>query len=303
MKTTSIGIIGLSVHSEDFTRIINGTAGKNGREGCVVTQLFHPPGNTDVEFSTAQLEKFSKTIREHGVSFAGSIEEMLPHVDAVMLLTNDGRPHLKEVLPVLKARKPVYIDKPLAESLENVTAIFREAEKYGVPVFTSSALRYVKRAQQFARGETVGKVLGAETWGPAPLQQSHVDLFWDGIHGVELLYTVMGPGCQSVSRVFTPGGDIVTGVWPGGRTGVFRGLRKGRIGFGGTVFGTEGIEAIGGFDGYEGLVDAIQEFFRSGKPPVSAEESIEIYTFMKGADISKSKGGMLVKLADVPAQK
>ncbi len=303
MRITTIGIIGLSVHSEDFTKIINATAGKNGRQGCLVTQIYHPPGNPDVEFSTAQLEKFSKTIREHDVHFAGSIGEMLPHVDTVMLLTNDGRPHLKEVLPVLKAGKPVYIDKPLAESLGQVTAIFREAKKYGVPVFTSSALRYVKKAQQFARGEIVGKVLGAETWGPAPLQASHVDLFWDGIHGVELLYTVMGPGCQSVSRVFTPGGDVVTGIWPDGRTGIFRGLRKGRIGFGGTVFGTEGIEAIGGFDGYEGLVDAILEFFKSGKPPVSPEESIEIYTFMKGADISKNKGGAPVRLADIPATK
>ena len=303
MKTTAIGVIGLSVHSEDFTRVINGMTGENGRQGARVTHLYHPPGNPDVEFSAAQLEKFSKTIRENGVSFAGSIEEMLPHVDAVMLLTNDGRPHLKEALPVLEARKPVYIDKPFADSLENVKAIFREADKYGTPVFTSSALRYVKRAQQFARGEIAGKVVGAETWGPAPLQQSHADLFWDGIHGVELLYTVMGPGCLAVSRVFTPGGDIVTGIWPEGRTGVFRGLRKGRIGFGGTVFGTEKIEEIGGFDGYEGLVDAILGFFRSGKPPVSEEESIEIYTFMEGADLSKARGGASIKLADVPVVK
>lgn len=289
-----IGIIGLSVHSEDFTKIINGAPGGAGLRGCLVTQLYHPPGNPDVEFSAAQLGKFSKTIRESGVNFAGSIEEMLPEVEAVMLLTNDGRPHLEEIRPVLKAGKPVYIDKPVAESFENVVAVFKEAEKNNVPVFTSSALRYVRKAQQLAGGEKVGKVLGAETYGPAPLQESHSDLFWDGIHGIELLYTVMGTGCQRVSRIFTPATDIVTGIWPDDRIGVFKGLRAGRIGFGGTVFGEKNIEETGGFDGYEGLVEAILTFFKTRIPPVPPAESIEIYAFMHAADISRKNNGAWV---------
>lgn len=292
-----IGVIGLSVHSDDYTNIINGTPGGNGRQGCLVTVLYHPPGNPDVEFKEEQLARFSASVTKNGVRLVNSIAEMLPEVDAVMLLTNDGRPHLKEILPVLKAGKPVYVDKPMAESFANVKAIFRQAEKYKVPIFTSSPLRYVRRAQQFAAGETVGKVTGAETYGPAPIQKSHTDLFWDGIHGVELLYTVMGTGCEYVSRTFSPAGDLVTGIWKDGRTGVFRGLRSGRIGFGGTVFGTEGIAEIGGFDGYQGLVDVILTFFKTGQPPVSAAETLEIYAFMAAADVSKKKEGSLVKIS------
>lgn len=294
-----IGIIGLSVHSEDFTKIINGGQGTTSRNDCRVTTLYHPPGNPDVEFSTEKLKKFSDSIQSEGVRMVSSIKKVIKESDAIMLLTNDGRPHLKEVLPVLKAGKPVYIDKPMAESLENVTRIFKEAARLKTPVFTSSALRYVKNAQLFSRGEIVGAVQGAETHGPAPLQKSHTDLFWDGIHSVELLFTVMGRGCKEVIRVYSDGSDVVTGFWEGGRTGLFRGLRSGKVGFGGTVFGEKQIAQIGGFDGYEGLVDAILNFFRTKTAPVSPAETLEIYAFMHAADISKQNGGRRVTI-EVP---
>ena len=50
------------------------------------------------------------------------------------------------------------------------------------------------------------------------------------------------------------------------------------------------------------LLEAVVKFFRDGKPPVSAEESIELYTFMEAADESKRQGGAEVKLADVLAK-
>lgn len=290
-----IGIIGLSVHSADFTQIINQTA--EGRQNCRVTQLYHPPGNPDVEFSRVQLERFQTVVTQHGVKMVNSIEAILPEVDCMMLLTNDGRPHLEEICPILKARKPVYVDKPMAESLKNVNTIFKEAAKYQVPVFTSSALRYVQKAQSIAQG-AVGRVNGALTFGPAPLQKSHTDLFWDGIHGIELLYTVMGPGCEYVSRVYSPETDVVTGVWKDGRTGVFRGIRAGKVGFGGTVFGNDGIVEIGKFDGYEGLVDAILTFFSTGQMPVKPEETLELYAFMHAADVSKMESGRKVSIAE-----
>jgi predicted dehydrogenase len=300
-KTIRIGIIGLSVHSADFTEILNAKADPDLSD-CRVVAIYHPPGNEDVEFSREHLQKFSDTIKHQGVEFLDSIEAVLEKVDAVMLLTNDGRPHLEQVLPVLKSGKPVYIDKPLAENLPQVNAIFQASKQYGVPIFTSSALRYGKNTQDIRRGEVVGKVLGADAYSPAPLQPSHVDLFWDGIHGVETLYTVMGTGCRSVTCTHQDHADVAVGTWSDGRIGVFRGLRQGKIGFGGTVYGSDGITAIGAFSGYRSLVVAIADFFRTGKSPVSNEETIEIYTFMAAAEESRRKGGVPVELADVLAE-
>jgi predicted dehydrogenase len=295
-----VGVIGLSVHSAAYTEIINSGASSPDFSGCRVVAIFHPKGNPDVEFSEKQLQSFTDTIEGQGVEFVTSIKELVKKVDAVMLLTNDGRPHLKEIMPVLKAGKPVYVDKPLAASLSDVLAIFKVSNKYKVPMFSCSPLRYVKEALDIREGKVVGKVLGASTYGPAPLQKSHVDLFWDGIHAVESLYTVLGgTGCKTVSRTSTDDADVVVGNWENGRIGVFRGIRKGRSGFGGTAFGEKGIASIGVFSGYRPLVVAIVAFFRSGKPPVSEEETIEIYAFMEAADESKRLGGIPVNLSDV----
>jgi predicted dehydrogenase len=239
-KTIKVGIIGLSVHSADFTEIINSPEDRSLKNFKVVA-IYHPKGNEDVEFTIEQLNNFRERIKNKGVDFVGSIEAVLEKSDAIMLLTNDGRPHLEQVLPVFTSGKPVFIDKPLADTLDQVKAIFDASREHGTAVFSSSALRYGKNIEEIRNGKAVGKVLGADTFSPAPLQPSHVDLFWDGIHGVELLFSVMGTGCQRVTRIHAEGTDVVVGIWEDNRIGVFRGIRKGKSGFGGTVYGIKGI--------------------------------------------------------------
>ena len=148
----------------------------------------------------------------------------------------------------------------------------------------------------------VGDVIGCDTYGPCHLEEHHPDLFWYGVHGVEVLFTIMGTGCQTVARVQTEGTDLVTGIWKGGRVGTFRGIRQGHADYGATVFGSAGIAPSGGYAGYQPLVVEICKFFRTGKPPVSAEETIEIFAFMEAADESKRQGGKPVKIESVMAK-
>ncbi len=89
------------------------------------------------------------------------------------------------------------------------------------------------------------------------------------------------------------------GVWKGGRIGAFRGIRDGQRGYGSTVFGTKGIVQGGGFDGYEPLLVEIVRFFKTGKPPISAEETLEIFAFMEAAHQSKAQGGAKITLDSV----
>ncbi|HBL41908.1 MAG TPA: dehydrogenase, partial [Planctomycetaceae bacterium] len=143
-------------------------------------------------------------------------------------------------------------------------------------------------------------------YSPCPVESTHPDFYWYGIHGVETLYTIMGPGCETVVRVHTPETDLAVGTWKTGRIGTFRGRRKAdngyQGGYGGTAFGTKGIAQIGSFSGYEPLLVEVVKFFRTGKAPVTPAESIEIYTFMSAADLSRQKAGTPVKLADVESQ-
>ena len=107
-------------------------------------------------------------------------------------------------------------------------------------------------------------MLGCDAFSPCSLEPHHPDLFWYGVHGVEILFTIMGPGCQTVSRTHTDDTELVVGVWKDGRIGTFRGIAQGtaqlwRHG----VRIAESIQRSGDFGGYEPLVVEIAKFFRS----------------------------------------
>jgi hypothetical protein len=168
-----------------------------------------------------------------------------------------------------------------------------------VPVFSASSLRYMKTVQSVRHENSIGKVLAADTFSPATLEPHHPDLFWYGIHGVEILFTVMGAGCEAVTRFSTDNTDVVVGTWTDGRIGTFRGTREGKHDYGGTAYGTTGNLVLGPFDGYDNLAVKISEFFESKKSPVADVETLEIYAFMAASDESKRKGGQRVRLSDV----
>jgi predicted dehydrogenase len=288
-----LGIIGCDTsHAVAFSEVLNNPNAKGHVPGTKVVAAFRG-GSPDIPSSANRVEEYSKTLREkYGVQFYDSIEEMCRNVDAVLLESVDGRPHLAQARPVIAARKTLFIDKPMAGSLRDVQEIFRLARKAKVPVFSSSALRFGKDTQAVRNG-SIGKVTYAETYGPCELEPHHPDLFWYGVHGTEALFTVMGTGCQTVQRSTTPDGKIeVTGFWKGGRKGVFRADPA----FRGTAKGTQGEAAIGSFDGYEPLVAAIVKFLQTGVAPVTPEETLEIFAFMEAADVSKQNGGTPVKI-------
>ncbi|MEO6000264.1 MAG: Gfo/Idh/MocA family oxidoreductase [Chitinophagaceae bacterium] len=290
-----VGIIGLDTsHSVAFTKSLNAPDPSPELKGYKVVAAY-PKGSNDIESSTKRIPGYTEDVKKLGVEIVNSIEELLKKVDVVLLETNDGRPHLEQALQVLKAGKPMFIDKPVGGTLRDTIAIYNAAKKYKVPIFSSSSLRYMESVQDVVKGK-VGAVLGADTFSPASLEKTHPDLFWYGIHGVEILFAVMGIGCKEVIRVNTNDTDIVVGTWKDGRVGTFRGTRTGLHDYGGTVYGEKATLPLGPFKSYDNLLVQIIDFFKTGKPPVSPEETLEIYAFMEAADESKRNGGKAVSL-------
>lgn len=297
-KGGNVGIIGLDTsHSVAFTKSLNAPNPLPAFKGYKVVAAY-PRGSKDIESSTKRIEGYTEEVKKLGVAITNSIEELLQKVDVVLLETNDGRPHLEQALMVIKAGKPLFIDKPVAGSLKDAVAIYEAAKKYKVPIFSSSSLRYMDSVQDVVKGK-LGNVLGADTFSPATIEKTHPDLFWYGIHGVEILFTLMGTGCQQVTRTSTKDTDLVVGTWKDGRVGSFRGTRTGKHDYGGTVYGEKGNLPLGPFNGYDNLLVQIIDFFRSGKSPVTPEETLEIYTFMEAADESKRKKGAPVKMETI----
>ncbi len=297
-KGLRVGIIGLDTsHAIAFTKSLNAENASPDFGGYKVVAVY-PQGSKDIESSIKRVPGYIEEVRKLGVEIVDTIPNLLKKVDVVLLETNDGRPHLELALPVFKAGKTVFIDKPIAGTLTDALAIFEAAKYYKVPVFSASSLRYMSNMDDIIKDQSIGKILGAESFSPSPLEPTHPDFFWYGIHGVEALFTVMGVGCQTVSRVHMPDTDVVVGVWEGDRVGSFRGLRAGKTGYGGYAFGEKGIKTLGDYNGYDPLLKEIIKFFQTGVSPVTPDETLEIFTFMEAADESKRRGGTSVSMTE-----
>ncbi|MBQ4127044.1 MAG: Gfo/Idh/MocA family oxidoreductase [Alistipes sp.] len=293
-QVVRIGIIGLDTsHSTAFTELING--GKESwAEGFKIVAAY-PYGSRTIESSYKRIPDYIEKVKAHGVKIVDSIDELLKEVDCVLLETNDGNPHLEQAIKVFRAGKPCFIDKPLGATLADAIAIYAMADKYGATFFSSSALRFTPANQQLRRGEA-GEIIGADCYSPHSPEPTHPDFGFYGIHGVETLYTILGTGCNSVSRVSTKQGDVVTGAWKDGRIGTFRAIVKGPHIYGGTAYTTKQAIAAGGYVGYKPLLQEILNYFRTGKVPVSKEETIEIFAFMKASNMSKERDGDVVTI-------
>ncbi|MBL9205708.1 MAG: Gfo/Idh/MocA family oxidoreductase [Opitutaceae bacterium] len=302
-----VGIVGLDTsHAVAFTQALN-SGPKNPADvprlaGARVVAAV-AQGSRDIESSTRRVPEYTQKVKAQGVEVVPTLADLLPRVDAVLLESNDGRVHLEQLLPILQTGKPVFVDKPIAGSLVDTVRILDAARQAKVPLFCSSSLRFTP-ATQAVRNGSLGRVSRVETYSPAHLEPHHPDLYWYGVHGCESLFTVLGTGCESVRRTTTSDGLIeVVGTWSGGRVGIFRQENgKDRKGYGGIATGEKGTAAVGGYEGYDALLGAIVDMFRTGKVPVSPDETLELYAFMEAADESARRGGAEVTLKEVLAK-
>lgn len=302
--TIRVGMIGCDTsHCIAFTRLLHDEKAPPELAGVRVTAAY-PSFSPDIKSSVGRVEDYKRQLAEDwGVRMAGSIEDMLEQVDAVLLESVDGRRHLPELRPVAAAGKPCFIDKPFAASLADAEEMVRLIRDHKLPCFSCSSLRYDSAVAGFMASDenARGKVVGCDAFSPAHLEPTNPGLFWYGVHGVEILYTIMGRGCQRVQCSSTPDGDLAVGVWADGRIGSMRGIRKGKADYGATVLTDKSLTEIRHKgDYYPNLVRQIVAFFRTNKPPVPIEDTLEICAFMDAALRSAKLGGDDVEI-DLPS--
>jgi hypothetical protein len=292
-----VGIIGTDTsHVPAFTKMLNGDASEPGHiAGARVVAAFKG-GSPDIHESADRVNQYADEIHQkYGVEIVPDIAALLAKVDAVLIESIDGRTHLAQVRPVIAAHKRVFLDKPLAATLEDAREIARLAKEAGVAWFSSSSLRFGALAAARQPGIT-----GVSTWGPGPLEAHHyLDLSWYAVHPIEVLFTLMGPGCETVTRTASADADIVVCRWKDGRLGEVRAVRP-YSDYGAVI--TKGRDVVvshpksGEAADYRPLVMEIVKFFETGKPPVAPEETLEMFAFMDAAQKSKEQGGAPVKL-------
>jgi predicted dehydrogenase len=300
-----IGIIGFDTsHVPAFTRLLNDPHDPfhvpGGRVVCG-----YPSFSADLYASYSRVEGFKQEVTQKwGVRLVESIADLLKQVDAVVLSSVDGRRHLAEATPVIQARKPFYVDKPLAANYADAAMIVRLAEEHGCPFFSASSLRFDANILAIQQDAELGAVISCDAFSPATLDPTNPGLFWYGVHGVEILYTFMGPACQSLRCYISPDSHVVVGLWPAGRIATLRGTRRGAHDYGVTVFGEKKVaQALYSREIplYAQLLKRIIPFFQGGPAPVASAETLEMMAFMQAALISETENRE-VTLAEVQSR-
>jgi predicted dehydrogenase len=251
--------------------------------------------------SWSRVEGYTTELRDKWkVEIVNDIPTLCSKVDAVLLESVDGRPHLEQVKPVFAAHKPVFIDKPLAGSYKDAKEIAELGKAAGVPWFTASSLRFWDEAGRLKNPEGIGHILSYDVLGPTIREPHEPSMFNYGVHAVEMLYQLMGPGCETVTMQTSGNEDVLVGKWKDGRLGVMRGFSSGLYAFSITVYGDKGVlHSEGKPEAYHELLVEIVKFFQTHVPPVDNHESLEALAFMEAADLSVARGGTAVPLSEI----
>ncbi|MCE9588918.1 MAG: Gfo/Idh/MocA family oxidoreductase [Planctomycetes bacterium] len=291
-----IGMIGLDTsHVVAFTKLLNDPKNEAHVPGGKVTVAF-PGGSPDFDLSINRVEGFTKELRENwGVKIVDSPEAVASESDLILLESVDGRVHLDQFRKIVGAKKPVFIDKPLTNSVSEAREILRLTAEAGIAMTSCSSLRYCEELQKALAGGRES-VTGIDVFGPMSEIVAMPGLWWYGIHSIEMMVAAMGVGCVEVRSFKNADVDLTTAVWKDGRGATFRGMRSGHGTFGATLHRKEGFTSINGNagrPGYAGLLDMVMQNLPHGKSPIPADEMLEVVRIIEAANESRKTGGVV----------
>jgi hypothetical protein len=290
-----LGLVGTDTsHVTAFAAAFNDPSSPEHVAGARIVAAYRG-GSPDLRSSTDRIDNFTAQLRDkYGVEIVGNISELCARVDGVLLTSVDGRVHLAQAREIIAAGKPMFIDKPLASTLDDAREIARLAKAANVPWFSTSTLRYGVAALK------TGDLSGVDVWGPGPLEEHHqLDLSWYAIHEAEMLFTILGRGCEEVTRTASADADVVTCRWSDGRIGTMRALRP-YSEYGAVIFRKNAKRQE--FDmktiaaPRRSLDEDLVKFFQSRVPPVPNEDTLELMAFLDAAQRSKEAGGKPMRL-------
>jgi virulence factor len=237
---------------------------------------------------------YTEQLRSYGIKIVDDPTEMIGQIDGVLIESLEGGTHYERAKPFIEAGIPTYIDKPFTCSLQHAKAIAELAEAKKVPIFSSSSLRYGLEVQEILdKKSEFGSVIGVQAYSPGSLHPRNPGLFHYGIHGVEPMFALMGPGCDSVWAVSTEGADAIIGLWKDGRTASVRATRAGAHSYGFTAFCEKRViqASINAGVIYRELLKQIVKMFTTGESPLDIRETLEIIAFIEAVMTSSKHDG------------
>lgn len=293
-----IGVIGTDTsHSTAFTELLNNPDHAFHVPGGRVISAF-AGGSEDFELSRTRVGQFAAKLQTlYGVKMRTQPEQVAEEADAILLLAADGRFHKEMFEKIARFRKPVFIDKPFAVSYSDAKAMADMASEAGIPIMSSSALRYEKTLTDELERSEGGSITGAACYGPMAMESTQEGYFWYGIHSIEMLYAIMGTGCRYVNATSTgePGNEeLIVAEWDHGKLGTVRGSRFAGTPFAALIHREEKHVfvdiAAGSKPFYASLLEQVMTFFRGESHPLDISITLEIMRFIEAANESRATG-------------
>lgn len=294
-KLRRVGVVGIdSSHLPEFARRLRVLQ----EAGAAQVRVTHYWTDGEHDMPAQQVEQWRLRAEAEGVVAAGTLQEMLEAVDGVMVLGVSGHKHAAQALPALERGLPTYIDKPLACTLEDAQRILDAARRTRTPCYSASSLRFADEAQQIDR-ERLGELVAIDAFGPGELHPTMSCTFFYGVHTVEMVDTLWGPGVARARAVARRDRQLIDLEYRDGRYAHLRLERSGAYDFGATVHGKKSVHQfrVNFTHVYDRLVERLAWFFQTGEAPVPLRDIVENIAVMEAIDRSIARDGAWV---DVP---
>jgi predicted dehydrogenase len=223
-------------------------------------------------------------------------EDVIGEVDAVIIATDDGDDHVRRARPFVEAGLPVFVDKPLATNLADLRQ-FVSWQRQGAVLLSTSGMRY---APEMRLSEAQRGVLGDLRW-----ITSFTCKTWEryGIHALEAVEPLLGPGFLSAQTQALAGSDLVHLVHRSGVQVTLAAIHDAYGSFGAVhLYGTGGqlpLRLTDTYAAFRGQLLAWVDLLRTGQPPLPFAETVELMAVLIAGRISRERGGARVELNEV----
>lgn len=221
--------------------------------------------------------------------------DVIGAVDAVIIATDIGHEHVARARPFVEAGLPVFIDKPLADNAADL-AQFAAWVAAGKPILSSSCMRYAKEFAPYR--------LSTRDLGDLRLVTATTAKSWEayGIHSLEAIYPILGPGFLTVRNTGTADRNVVHLTHARGVDAVIVASADMYGGFGLLqLCGTKGRAQTAFADthfAFKAQLQAFVDFLRTGVQPFPFAETVELMTMVIGGIESRRRGGAEIVLAE-----
>lgn len=289
-KTSKVAIIGLDTsHAVEFPKLMQDP--ETGESSRIPELKATRCLSFETPFQNREgLARRRQYLERIGVQVTENFETAVADCDAVLIEINDPSRHLEYFEKCAALGKPIFLDKPFADTFDNAMKIMEIAEKHHVRFFTASALRF---DFEFTEGLSKGVAPEAVTvWGPVGAAPAGSSVVWYGVHTFEMLQRAMGRGAVSVKVCEDRRGYVCHVIYADGRRGVVE-LTKGIYRYGALIRDHKAAEQLiqvtGKVPFYAMLLREIVRFL-DGEQPVAPADSVEVMAMLSAADRSLVTG-------------